>query len=247
VKDWVKGRVVAKRQWNHRLFSMQFDAPVADFKAGQFTQVALDIGEERVGRPYSLVNAPQERPLEIYFNAVPEGPLTPRLSDLNLGDEVWIAATASGIFTLDAMPAARDLWLIATGTALGVYLSILRTADPWERFERVLLVHGVRSSDELTYGDTLGALRDAYGERFSFIPVLSRERREGILHGRIPPLLVSGDLEARAGVVIEPEHSHLMLCGQAEMIKEVRVFLEARDLRRHRRNEPGHYTTEQYH
>ncbi len=247
MKDWVKGRVVAKRQWNHRLYSMQFDAPVADFKAGQFTQVALDIGEERVGRPYSLVNAPQERPLEIYFNAVPEGPLTPRLSDLNPGDEVWIASTASGVFTLDAMPAARDLWLIATGTALGVYLSILRTADPWERFERVLLVHGVRSSDELTYGDTLGALRDAYGDRFGFVPVLSRERREGILHGRIPPLLVSGEVEARAGVAIEAEHSHLMLCGQAEMIKEVRVFLEARDMRRNRRNEPGHYTTEQYH
>jgi len=247
VKDWVKGRVVAKRQWNHRLYSMQLDAPVADFKAGQFTQVALDIGDERVGRPYSLVNAPQERPLEIYFNAVPEGPLTPRLSDLNPGDEVWIASTASGVFTLDAMPAARDLWLIATGTALGVYLSILRTADPWERFERVFLVHGVRSSDELTYGDTLRALRDAHGERFTFVPVLSRERREGILHGRIPPLLAAGEIEGRAGVPIEAEHSHLLLCGQAEMIKEVRAFLEARGMRRHRRNEPGHYTTEQYH
>lgn len=247
MKDWVKGRVVAKRQWNYRLFSLQFDAPVADFIAGQFTQVALNIGAERVARPYSLVNPPQERPLEIYFNAVPEGPLTPPLSHLNPGDEVWIAAKASGVFTLEAMPAARDLWLIATGTALGVYLSILRTAEPWGRFDRILLVHGVRSSDELTYGDTIGALRDAYGERFSFIPVLSRERREGILHGRIPPLLESGELEGRAGVAIEAEQSHLMLCGQAEMIKEVRAFLEARGMRRHRRNEPGHYTTEQYH
>lgn len=247
MKDWVKGRVVAKRQWNHRLFSMQVDAPIADFKAGQFTQVALDIGDERVGRPYSLVNAPQDRPLEIYFNAVPEGPLTPRLADLKPGDPVWVAAKASGIFTLDTMPAARDLWLIATGTALGVYLSILRTADPWARFERVLLVHGVRSSDELTYGDTLGALRDAQGGRFQFIPVLSRERHEGILHGRIPPLLESGALERQAGVAIEAQHSHLMICGQAEMIRDVRAFLEARGMRRHRRNEPGHYTTEQYH
>jgi len=247
VKDWVKGRVVAKRQWNHRLYSMQLDAPVADFKAGQFTQVALDIGDERICRPYSLVNPPQERPLEIYFNAVPEGPLTPRLSDLGPGDEVWVAAKASGLFTLDAMPAARDLWLIATGTALGVYLSILRTAEPWERFGRIFLVHGVRSSDELTYGDMIGALGKARGDRFRFIPVLSRERREGVLHGRIPPLLPSGELEGHAGVAIEAEHSHLMLCGQAEMIKEVRGFLEARGMRRHRRNEPGHYTTEQYH
>jgi ferredoxin--NADP+ reductase len=247
VKDWVKGRVVAKRQWNHRLFSMQFDAAVEGFKAGQFTQIALDVGDERVGRPYSLVNPPQERPLEIYFNAVPEGPLTPRLAHLNPGDAVWVAAKASGVFTLDAMPAARDLWLIATGTALGVYLSILRTLDPWERFERVFLVHGVRSADELTYGDAIGVLRDAYGARFGFIPVLSRERREGILHGRIPLLLGAGDLESRAGAPIEAEHSHLMLCGQADMIKQIGAFLAGRGMRRHRRNDPGHYTTEQYH
>ncbi len=247
MKDWVKGRVVAKRQWNHRLYSMQFEAEVEAFKAGQFTQVALDIGEERVGRPYSLVNPPQDRPLEIYFNAIPEGPLTPRLSDLSPGDPIWISAKASGIFTLEAMPAARDLWLIATGTALGVYLSILRTAEPWERFERVFLVHGVRSADELTYAETLGALSDAQGDRFRFIPALSREHREGMLHGRIPPLLESGQIEGQAGVAIEAEHSHLMLCGQSDMIKQVRDFLEARGMRRHRRNEPGHYTTEQYH
>ena len=247
MKDWVQGRVVAKRQWNHRLYSMQIEAQVAPFKAGQFTQIALDVGPERIGRPYSLVNPPQERPLEIYFNAVPEGPLTPRLSDLSPGDSVWVAAAASGIFTLDAMPAARDLWLIATGTALGVYLSILRTADPWERFQRIYLVHGVRSADELTYGEVIGALRDTHGDRFQFIPVFSRERRDGVLHGRIPPLLTAGELEGRAGAAIEAEHSHLMLCGQAEMIKEVRAFLEARGMRRHRRNEPGHYTTEQYH
>jgi ferredoxin--NADP+ reductase len=247
VKDWVKGRVVAKRQWNHRLYSMQFDAEVDTFKAGQFTQVALDVGEERIGRPYSLVNPPQERPLEIYFNAIPEGPLTPRLSDLNPGDSVWVSAKAAGIFTMEAMPKSRDLWLIATGTALGVYLSILRTADPWERFERVFLVHGVRSADELTYGDILGTLSAKYGEQFRFIPSLTREHREGMLHGRIPPLLTSGEIEASAGTAIDAEHSHLMLCGQSDMIKDVRAFLEGRGMRRHRRNEPGHYTTEQYH
>ena len=247
MKDWIKGRVVAKRQWNHRLYSLQFDAPVEAFKAGQFTQVALDVGEERVGRPYSLVNPPQERPLEIYFNAIPEGPLTPKLSDLEPGDDIWVTAKAGGIFTMDAMPAARDLWLIATGTALGVYLSILRTPDPWERFERIFLVHGVRSADELAYADTIGSLRDTYGERFRFLPSLSREEREGVLHGRIQPILNSGALEAQAGAAIEAEHSHLMLCGQADMIKDVRAFLEARGMRRHRRNEPGHYTTEQYH
>jgi len=132
MNEWVKGKVVAKRRWKDGLYSMQIDAPVADFTAGQFVKVALDIDGDRVGRPYSLVNPPQERPLEIYFNEIPEGPLTPRLSDLNPGDPLWLSATANGLFTLEGIEPGRELWLLATGTALGVYLSILRTPGPWQ-------------------------------------------------------------------------------------------------------------------
>lgn len=247
MSDWVKGRVTGKKSWNDRLFSLQFDAPVADFKAGQYTKVALDIGEDRVGRPYSLVNAPDERPLEIYFNEVPEGPLTPRLSDLAVGDDLWVAAKAGGIFTLENVPDGRHLWLLATGTALGVYLSLLRTPEPWARFERVVLVHGVRNADELAYGETIQGLAAAHGDRFSFLAALSREEREGPLRGRITTLLENGTLEREAGLTINPDHSHLMLCGNSEMIKEVRVWLEARGMQRHSRVKPGNYTTEQYH
>ena len=247
MNDWVMGRVTAKKQWGKGLFSLQIDAPVEAFKAGQYTKVALDIGDERVGRPYSLVNAPDERPLEIYFNEVPEGPLTPRLSDLNAGDRLWLSSKAGGIFTLDNVMPRRHLWLLATGTALGVYLSILKTDEPWERFEQVVLVHGVRTADELAYRDTIDAISEARGSGFRFVPSLSRERRDGMLCGRVTSLLESGDLEARAGVRIDPDDSHLMLCGNSEMIKDVRVLLEARGLRRHRRHDPGHYTTEQYH
>lgn len=247
MSDWVKGRVVGKRQWSARLFSLQIDAPVEDFKAGQYIKFALDIDEQRIGRPYSLVNAPEERPLEIYFNEVPEGPLTPRLCDLSLGDELWVTAKAGGIFTLENVPQRPYLWLLATGTALGVYLSILKTAEPWERFKRVVLVHGVRNSDELSYQDTIERLRETRGERFTFLPALSREQRAGLLHGRITELMGQGTLEESARLPIRPEDSHLMLCGNSEMIKDVRTLLEARGMRRHRRQEPGHYTTEQYH
>jgi ferredoxin--NADP+ reductase len=247
MSDWVKGRVVGKRQWSPRLFSLQIDAPVEDFKAGQYTKVALDIDEQRIGRPYSLVNAPEERPLEIYFNEVLEGPLTPRLCDLSLDDELWVTAKAAGIFTLENVPQRAYLWLLATGTALGVYLSILKTAEPWERFERVVLVHGVRNSDELSYQDTIERLRETRGERFTFLPALSREQRAGLLHGRITELMKERTLEESARLPIRPEDSHLMLCGNSEMIKDVRSLLEARGMRRHRRREPGHYTTEQYH
>lgn len=247
MNDWVKGKVVAKRRWKEGLYSMQIEAPIADFTAGQFIKVALDIDGDRVGRPYSLVNPPQERPLEIYFNEIPEGPLTPRLSELEPGDPLWLSATANGLFTLEGVAPGRELWLLATGTALGVYLSILRTPDPWRSFERVILVHGVRAADDLTYGETLQLLADEYGERFTFVPLVSREAHAGALAGRVTDLLVNGELERRVGVPISPERSHVMLCGNSEMIKDARAILEGRGLVRRRGPAPGHYTTEHYH
>ena len=247
MNDWVKATVVGKHAWTEGLYSMQFDGPVADFKAGQYIKVALDIEGDRVGRPYSLVNAPQERPIEIYFNEVPEGPLTPRLSDLNLGDTVWLSAKPGGIFTLETVAPAPTLWLLATGTALGVYLSILRSPDPWERFERVVLVHGVRHGADLAYDETIAAIGARHGDRFAFVPAVTREERPGALPGRISDLLTDGRLEAHLGQRITAETSHVMLCGNSAMIKDVKVILEDRGLVRHRRHAPGQYTTEQYH
>lgn len=247
MSDWVKGRVVGKHAWAEGLYSMQFDAPIEDFQAGQYTKVALDIGDERIGRPYSLVNAPSQRPLEIYFNEVPEGPLTPRLSDLEPGEGVWVASRAGGIFTLDTVKPAQTLWLLATGTALGVYLSILRSPDPWERFKRVILVHGTRSVAELAYGETVADIGERHGSRFSFVPVVSREDHPVAMRGRITDLITGGQLEGRLGAVIAPESSHVMLCGNSAMIKDTKAILESRGLVRHRRNVPGHYSTEQYH
>ncbi|MFD2111438.1 ferredoxin--NADP reductase [Thiorhodococcus fuscus] len=247
MNDWVKATVVGKHQWAEGLFSLQFEAPVADHVAGQYIKVALDIEGERIGRPYSLVNAPGEHPLEIYFNEIPSGPLTPPLSALNPGDSLWLTSTASGIFTLETVEPAKTLWLLATGTALGVYLSILRTEDPWKRFEHVVLVHGVRQTSDLAYGETLDAIAKQHEGRFTFIPLVSREACELNLCGRITDRLNDGQLEARFGEPIDPATSHVMLCGNSAMIKDAKQILEARGLARHRRHEPGQYTTEQYH
>lgn len=244
---WIEGRVVERRHWSDNLYSLRIEAPLQTFIAGQYIKVALDIDEQRVGRPYSLVNAPDERPLEIYFNEVSNGPLSPRLSELQTGNALWVSAKASGVFTLDHVVSRRHLWMLATGTALGVYLSILKTATPWERFERVILVQGARHSGELTYQDTLAHLKEQRGNRFTFLSALSREQQPGSMQGRITALLEQGELQRAAGAEITAADSHLMLCGNAEMIKEVRAWLEARGLHRHKRNQHGHYTTEQYH
>jgi ferredoxin--NADP+ reductase len=247
MSEWVKGTVVGKHTWAPGLYSLQLEAPVAGFRAGQFIKVALDIEGERVGRPYSLVNPPAERPLEILFNEMPEGPLTPYLSVLSPGNTVWVSAQPGGLFTLEGVAPAATLWLLATGTAIGVYLSILRTPDPWERFERVILVHGVRSAADLVYGETIAALAARWGDRFTFVPAVSRESCPQALGGRITDLLIGGGLETQVGARIDPATSHVMLCGNAAMIKDVKLILESRGLVRQRRHAPGHYSAEHYH
>jgi len=245
--DWLQGTIIERRQWTDDLFSLRFEAPLAEFKAGQFVRIALDIDGERVGRPYSLVNAPDEPLLEIYFNVVKGGPLSPRLAVLEPGDTLWLSNTANGFMILDELPEARHLWLLATGTGIGPFLSILKTAAPWERFERIVLGHSVQHASELAYRELIESLLDAHGDQLRYVPLVTRESVSGALNQRIPATLASGALEAQAGIPMAPESSHVMLCGNSAMITDVTEELAKRAMQRHRRREPGHITTEKYH
>jgi ferredoxin--NADP+ reductase len=245
--SWVEGKVAGKRQWADHLFSVLIDADIRTFKAGQFTRVGLDIDGERVGRPYSYVNAPHERPLEIYFNIVPEGPLSGRLALLEAGAPIFVLESANGYLTLEEVPESRHLWMLATGTAIGPFLSILKSPEAWERFERVVLVHAVRWTAELAYQDVIERLLAEHASQLSFIPFVSREPTDFALSGRIPAAIADGRLEDRAGLRIQPDSSQVMLCGNSAMINDTTVQLEARGLARNRRRKPGHITTEKYH
>ncbi|MGD8910517.1 MAG: ferredoxin--NADP reductase [Chromatiales bacterium] len=247
MEKWLEGRIVEKRHWSGKLYSLRLKAPVDAFIAGQFTRLALEIDGERVARPYSLVNPPQDELLEIHFNEVENGPLSPRLAALEPGDRVWVSARPNGFFTLEQLPQSENLWMIATGTALGVYLSILRTDDTWQRFNQIVLVHNVRNRDQLSYGEEIANLKRRYDERFRYLPITSREQVEDTLHGRVLAALEDGRLEHGARVSLTAERSHVMLCGNMGMIREVSQALEERGMRKHRRKEPGHYTTEKYH
>lgn len=155
MRNFVEGRVVGKRRWTEQLFSLQVAAEVTPFYAGQFTKLALDINGEVVGRPYSFVNAPGEKSLEFYFIQVPKGLLSQRLATLEVGDAVWVSPRPSGFLTLAEVPESKHLWLLSTGTGIGPFLSILKTEAPWQRFERIILVHAVRHAEELAYGETI--------------------------------------------------------------------------------------------
>lgn len=247
---WVEGRVAGRRQWTQDLFSLQVDAPEVTFVAGQFARLALPglpgDPEPMVGRPYSFVNPPHAAPHEFYFIVVPQGPLSPRLAALENDAPLWLGARANGFFSVTEVPPADVLWCLATGTGIGPFLSMLRTPDTWERFERVVLVHAVRRAIELTYRDAVAGIAAERGGAFAYAPMVSREAHPGALAGRIPAAIDDGRLETSVGIALSAENSHVMLCGNPAMVDDTQLVLAQRGMRRHRRREPGHVTLETY-
>jgi ferredoxin--NADP+ reductase len=222
------------------------DAPIAEFRAGHFGRLALDVDGERVVRSYSFVNAPDQRPLEFYFITVPDGPLTQRLVAMQPGDQVWLAPRPSGLFTLAGVPDAESLWLLSTGTAIGPFISILKTPDPWRRFGKVILVHAVRQVEELTYQEQIQKFHDEHPGQFIMIPFVSREETDFAIRGRIPDAIAEGRLAARAGVPLDAGRSHVMICGNPDMVRDTTAVLEGMGMTRNKRREPGQITIEAY-
>jgi ferredoxin/flavodoxin---NADP+ reductase len=243
---WVKGQVWEVKRWTERLFSLRVDADVEPFKAGQYNRLRLFMGEEWVARPYSYVNPPDVRPLEFHLVAVPEGPLSNRLIHLRSGDDVELMPRSTGLFTLDQLPDARDLWLLATGTGLGPFLSMLGTDEPWERFGNIRLVHSVRYGAELAYRDWIAGFAQRAPDRFHYQPLVTREALEGIPQARVPAVLEDGRLERVCRLEIDPDHSQVMICGNPDMVRDTQAVLKARGLQRHRRGHPGQITVENY-
>lgn len=244
MSGWLTGRVVENRHWTESLFSLRVEGAPLKFQAGQFVRIALDTieGDEgsRVARAFSFVNPPDDPMLEFYGVIVPEGPLSPRLAKLAPGDALYVAPNPAGFLVLSEVPDVETLWLISTGTGLAPFLSILRTQPPWRRFKNVVVVHAVRWAKELVYRDVIGATPARY------VPMVSREAAPGALAGRIPAAIADGRLEAAAGVALTPGNSHVMLCGNPDMLKDTQAVLTARGMRKHRRRAPGHITVESF-
>ena len=237
---WLTTRVVENRHWTESLFSLRVEGAQLRFQAGQFVRIALDVGGERVARAFSFVNPPDDPMLEFYGVIVPEGLLSPPLARLKAGDELYVAPNPAGFLILAEVPDVETLWLISTGTGLAPFLSILRTPTPWQRFRNVVVVHAVRHARELVYRDVISATPAKY------VPFVSREAAPGSLAGRIPAAIADGRLEAAAGVALTAANSHVMLCGNPQMLKDVQAALALRGMKKHRRRAPGHITVESF-
>jgi ferredoxin--NADP+ reductase len=246
MSKWIEGTVVAQKRWTERLYSLQVEAELAAFHAGQFIKLALAIDGEMVARPYSFVNAPGARPHEFTYVVLPEGPLTQRMCQLAAGDTIFLSPQPAGFLTLAEVPQGEHLWLLATGTALGPFLSILNTEAPWQRFKRVVLAHAVRQAGELSYQDQVRSLLARHAEQFAFVPFVSGEDTGFAIRGRIPQAMSDGRLEARAGIELSPGSSQVMICGNPEMVADTVSTLQGRGLKKHRRRDPGQITVENY-
>jgi ferredoxin--NADP+ reductase len=240
-----QARVAAHREWADGLFSLVLDRSVP-FTAGQFLTLSKDPEAGRGSRrAYSIASAPGQ-PLEFLVIEVDDGAVSPGLSALRPGDPLWTTTRGKGLFGLAEVPTTpRRLWMVATGTGVAPYISMLREGTVLERFDEVVLVYGVRQRGHLAYLDDLHALQARGG--FRIIDLVSREDPlPGGLPGRITDRFRSGDLERALGHQVEADDTHVMLCGNPAMITDMMALLAERGMRRHSAREPGHITTEKY-
>lgn len=242
-------KVTGLQWWNDRLLSFTTTrAPEYSFAAGQYARLGLRDETGVIWRAYSMVSAPSEDRLEFYGVIVPGGLFTSRLKQLKTGAEVLVERQPYGFMTVDRFEDGEDLWLLSTGTGIGPYISMLREGAVWHKFRNLVLVHGVRHADEFVYHDELERMREnpPGPARLQVIRAVTRDQSPGALQGRITTLLSAGELERAAGLQIDPGRSRLMMCGNPDMIEDLRALLHARGMRPQRRLNPGQFVTENY-
>ena len=243
--NWIETEVIEHIKWTDSLASLKFKGAVLPYTSGQFTKVGLEIDGELVSRPYSYVSSPNDDFLEIVYVNVPDGVLTPKLHNLKVGDKLMAMEKSSGFFTMSEVPDGKNLWMLATGTGLGVFISLLRTSDPWQRFENIVLVHGVRNSNELIYQDQINEFDKMNPGKFKYVQTVTREEKEGCLNMRIPAGLDSKMIQKSANLEINHD-SQIMICGNPDMINDTVELLGKQGLERNRRSKPGNITLEKY-
>lgn len=228
-------RVLSVRHWNEFLFSFTTtrDAGLR-FENGQFIMIGLLVDGRPLLRAYSIASANYEEHLEFFSIKVADGPLTSRLQHVQVGDEILIGSKPTGTLLLNDLKPGKHLYLLSTGTGLAPFLSLVRDPDTWERFDKVVLTHGVRHIDDLAYADYLqnelpnheyfGA---AVREKFIYYPTVTREPFRH--RGRLDELLASNRLGADIGLpALNPADDRAMICGSPAMLASLSALLDQR-------------------
>jgi ferredoxin--NADP+ reductase len=222
---YTQQRVTSVRQWSDKTFSFTTTrAEDFQFENGEFVTLGLRPEGKLIARAYSIVSTNDADHLEFLSIHVPDGPLTSRLAHIREGDGVWINSKATGSLTLRYLQPGRNLYLLATGTGLAPFMSLIRDPQVYQAYQRVILVHTVRTAPELAYRQELESLMN---DHLYYLPTVTREPFPTPQRGAV--LFRSGVLFAKLGLpVAEPEHDRVMLCGNPHMNQEMTEFLQER-------------------
>ena len=272
----IRVKVIEVTRWAPTLLSFKVTRPDGfKFTAGQFVRLGIHgkdlqyfaqnhetklITSETQDKPidldgyvfraYSVASSPYDEFIEFFSVVIPEGEFTSKVNHIQVGDSLLLNTTPFGYLTLARyqLPLPNDLWLLATGTGLAPFLSILKTIDVWQQYQRIILVYSARTSQELAYQEEIGSIKSIYGDNgaaFVFLPIVTREADYAGEKTRVPNLILSGKLTQLVGQKLDKERSHVMLCGNPQMVEDTKEALKSIGLTMNRRGE-GNIAVENY-
>lgn len=228
-------RVLSVHHWNDNLFSFRTtrDASLR-FINGQFVMLGLEQEGRPLTRAYSIASANHDDFLEFFSIKVTNGPLTSKLQHLSVGDAVVVSRKPTGTLVLRDLKPGKNLYLLATGTGLAPFISLIQDPESYERFDKVILVHGVRTVNELAYRDFIAEelpkheyFADLVQDKLIYYPTVTREPFQN--QGRITHLIENGKLFSDIGLpTLNPANDRVMICGSPAMIKDCCTLLNER-------------------
>ncbi len=235
------------------------EGEVPAFEPGQFTTLGLidpqaepKIGKDGQPKPklikraYSIGSSSGRRDqMEFFIILVEDGALTPLLWKVGVGGRIWMSSKISGDFTLESVPDGKDLVLVSTGTGLAPYISMMRRYHAERRWNRWVIINGVRYAKDFGYVDELRAMEAAHDD-LVYLPLATRDDTWTGLKGRVPTILEPEAFRTHAGAPLDPDQSHVFLCGNPQMIDDVEAGLLDRGFTTHKKREPGNIHLERY-
>jgi ferredoxin--NADP+ reductase len=248
---FLEEKVLSVHHWTDRLFSFTTTRdPALRFSNGHFTMIGLRVNNKPLLRAYSIVSANYEEHLEFLSIKVPDGPLTSRLQHIQVGDSIIVGRKPTGTLVVDYLLPGKRLYMFGTGTGLAPFMSIVRDPETYEKFEQVILVHGVRQVDELAYHDMLVEhlpnhefLGELVSSKLRYYPTVTREPYRNM--GRITELIESGKLTADLEVPpLDPANDRVMICGSPAMLRDLKALLEHRGFKEGNTSTPGDFVIE---
>lgn len=245
---WVNAKIIKNLKYTEKLFKLILHAPISPFYAGQFAKLAVKIAPNKyIKRVYSYVNAPKNKNLEFLITLIPNGIMSNKLHRLTVGEQILISKESSGFFTIHEIPKCKILWMFATGTAIGPFCSILQDGFGLNKFKTIILIYAVKYTKELVYLPLIKNIQKKYVNKLVIQTITSQEINNQSLTGRIPKLLETNIIEKKIGYNINQNTSHVMLCGNPDMVKDTQsILMKKYNLQKHLRRKPGHISSENY-